>query len=251
MELWQRRGVTFGERSSLLKRNEALADITTDSLAFFEGLQGPILDVGCGDGIPTIALAQHHRVIGVDFASTMLQRAKRALSSTDFLIASIDHLPLQNSSVPAASCYFVLSDYGKRTPLLVELQRILCARGKLAVADYSSNDEFNNLLDDLQKKVLGRDRGMFRLDPKALTSEVEKAGFRVESSKEICYSLRTGFETFIDQLYLSSTGAEYRKKQLSEGQWKELLSEWLEGREISLTRRFVLVLSEKPYQEDL
>ncbi len=82
---------------------------------------------------------------------------------------------------------------------------------------------------------------MFRLNPRALASEVERAGFRIESSKEICYSLRTRLGTFIDQLYLSSTGPEYKKKQLSEDQWRELLSQWLEGREISLTRRFVLV----------
>lgn len=220
-----------------------------DSLAFFQDVQDPILDVGCGDGIPTATLAEQHRVIGVDFASTMLQRAKRSLSSTDFLRASIDHLPFQNGSVPAASCYFVLSDYTDRARLLSELKRVLHAQGKLVVADYSSNDEFNNLSDNLQRKVLGKDRGMFRLNSIALGNELERTGFRVKTSKEICYSLRTRLETFVDQLYLSSAGPEYKKKHLSEDQWGELLSEWMEGTEVHVTRRFVLVLAEKLYQE--
>jgi len=246
MELWQRRGTTFGKRSGLLRRNEALKGIMIDSLAFFQNLQGPILDVGCGDGIPTATMAQHHRVIGVDFALTMLQRAKRSLASTDFLRASIDRLPLQSGSVPAASCYFVLSDYSDGTPLLSELERVLSTQGRLVVADYSSNDDFNNLLDKLQRTILGKDRAMFRLDPRALAGEVEKVGFEVKTSREICYSLGTPLETFIDQLYLSSVGREYKEKQLSKERWNEFLSDWVEVTEVRVTRRFALVLAEKP-----
>jgi len=245
MDLWQRRGETFGRRSGLLRRGEALQAIMNESLLFLEGLEGPILDVGCGDGVPTATLVQHYRVIGVDFALTMLRRAKLNLPSADLLRASIDHLPLQNESVPAVTCYFVLSDYANRTSLLTELQRVLHARGKLVLADYSSNDDFNNLLDDLQKEVLGKSRDMFRLDSDALSREVEKAGFKVKTSRELYYPLKTRLDTFVDQLYLSSAGAQYKERQLTEDQWRRLLGKWVEGSEVHVTRRFALVLAEK------
>jgi ubiquinone/menaquinone biosynthesis C-methylase UbiE len=246
MDLWQRRGKTFGERSDLVKRNEAIEEVMTESLLHLQGIEGPVLDVGCGDGIPTGALIQHHRIIGVDFASTMLSRARSNLPSMDLLRASIDHLPLRSDSLPAITCYFVFSDYTDRHALLDEIRRVLCAYGRFVLADYSSNDDFNNLLDDLQKRVLGTGRGMLRLDPSALSLQVEEAGFKVRVSKEIPYRLRTRLDAFINQLYLSSVGVKYREKELREDQWRALLGEWVEGSEICVTRRFVLMLAEKP-----
>jgi len=245
MDLWQRRGETFGRRSGLLQRGEALRSIMNESLRFLGDLEGPVLDVGCGDGIPASSLVQRFHVIGVDFALTMLNRAKARLPSADLLRASIDHLPLRRNIMPAVTCYFVLSDYADRSSLLNELQRVLLPDGKLVLADYSSNDDFNNLLDDLQRRVLGKDRGMFRLDPDSLSREVEKAGFRVRTSRELHHPLRIRLDTFIDQLYLSSAGAQYKEKQLSEDQWRRLLEKRMEGSEVLVTRRFALVLAEK------
>ena len=245
MDLWQRRGKTFGERSSLLRRSEAIRGIMDESLFFLRGLEGPVLDVGCGDGIPTASLVQRHQVIGVDFASTMLLRAKSSLPSTDFLRASIDHLPLRSASVSAATCFFVLSDYSDPTALLNGLLRALRVQGRVVLADYSSNDDFNNLLDDLQVRVLGKGRGMFRISPEALSLQVRRAGFTVKAVKELPYPLTTPLDLFINQLYLSSVGAQYRERQLSADQWRRLLGEWVKGSEVHLTRRFVLVLGEK------
>jgi len=245
MQLWQRRGETFGRRSDLLRRGEALRDIMTESLRFLGASEGPVLDVGCGDGIPTATLVRHYHIIGVDFATTMLQRARLNLPSADLLRASVDHLPLRSGSVPASTCYFLLSDYATRTSLLNELRRVLQPNGKLVLADYSLNDDFNNLLDDLQRTVLGKDRGMFRPHPDVLKREVEEAGFRVQTASEVQHPLRIGFQTFIDQLYLSSTGAQYKERQLTEAQWRKLLNEWIEGSEVHVTRRFALVFAEK------
>ena len=245
MDLWQRRGETFGRRSGLLQRGEALQSIMNESLHFLGDLEGPILDVGCGDGIPTSNLVQRFHVIGVDFALTMLSRAKISLPSADFLRASIDHLPLRRNTIPAVACYFVLSDYTDRSLLLNELQRVLQPAGKLVLADYSSNDDFNNLLDDLQRRVLDKDRGMLRLDSDSLSREVEKAGFKVRTAKELRHPLKIGLDTFIDQLYLSSAGAQYKEKKLTEDQWRRLLEKRMEGSEVLVTRRFALVLAEK------
>jgi len=245
MDLWQRRGETFGERSDLVRRGETVQGVMNESLRFLGDLEGPVLDVGCGDGVPTSTLVQHYRVIGVDFALTMLQRARSSLPSVDFLRASIDLLPFANGVMSAVTCYFVLSDYSDRHLLLSELQHVLRPRGKLVLADYSSNDDFNNLLDDLQMTILGKDRGMFRLQLDDLSREVGKAGFKVKASRELYYPLRIPLDAFVDQLYLSSVGAQYKEKQLSKDQWRRLLEKWIEASEVHVTRRLALVLAEK------
>ena len=74
MDLWQRRGRTFSERSSLLQRAETIQGVMDESLLYLQCVKGIVVDVGCGDGIPTVSLVQGHQVIGVDFVSTMLSR---------------------------------------------------------------------------------------------------------------------------------------------------------------------------------
>jgi len=246
MDLWERRGRTFGERSSLVRRAEAMRGVMNESLLFLENIKGFVLDVGCGDGIPTVSLVQHHQVIGVDFASTMLLRAKSNLPSADFLRSSINHLPLRSCSMPAVTCFFVLSDYYDPIDIMEELGRVLQAQGRIILADYSSNDDFNNLLDDLQISLLGKGRGMFRLSPEAMRILVQRSGLKVEACKELSYRLTISLDTFISQLYFSSVGPQYRQRQLSEDQWRMFLGGWLTGSEVHLMRKFVLVLAQKP-----
>jgi ubiquinone/menaquinone biosynthesis C-methylase UbiE len=244
MDLWQRRGRTFGERSALLQRAEAIQGIMEESLLFLQCVEGIVLDVGCGDGIPTISLVQHHQVIGVDFASTMLLRAKSNLPSMGFLRASIDHLPLRSASISAVACFFVLSDYSNPTDIMNELQRVLQAHGKIVLGDYSSDDDLNNLMDELQVKILGKGRDMFRLSPEAMSILAQRLSLKTKNVRKLSHQLTIPLDIFIHQLYLSSVGAEYREKQLSEDQWRKFLGGCVKGSEVSLTRRFVLVLGE-------
>ena len=218
-----------------------------EALLFLEPVKGVVLDVGCGDGIPTTYLIQNHQVIGVDFASTMLLRAKASLRSIDLVTASIDHLPFPNSSIPAVTCFFVLSDYHNPSELATELCRVLQNHGRIVLADYSSHDDFNNILDELQVKVLGRGRGMFRPSPEAMAVMAEDSGLKVDTVKELTYPLTISLEAFVNQLYFSSVGPEYRAKQLGNDEWRKLLGERLRGSEIRLTRRFALVLGRRVY----
>lgn len=245
MDLWQRRGRTFSERSDLLQRAEAIRGVMDESLLFLQPVKGLVLDVGCGNGIPTISLVQHHQVIGVDFASTMLLRAKSNLPSAHLLRASIDYLPLQSASIFAVTCFFVLSDYSNPTSIVNELDRVLQVQGRIILADYSSNDDLNNLLDDLQVRILGKGRDMFRFSQEAMSILVRRSGLKVEAVKELSYRLTIPLDAFINQLYLSSVGSQYREKQLGKDQWRNFLGGWVKGSEVHLTRRFVLVLVEK------
>jgi len=245
MDVWQRRGRTFSERSTLLQRAEAIQGVIDESLQYLQRVKGTVLDVGCGDGIPTAFLVRHHQVIGIDFASTMLSRVKSNLASLDLLRASIDDLPIQSASIPAVTCFFVLSDYSNPTSIVTELCRVLRVEGRIILADYSSNDELNNLIDDLQVRILGKDRGMFRPSPDAMGSLARNAGLKAKAVKELSYHLIIPLDDFVNQLHLSSVGSQYREKGLSKGQWGEFLAKWLKGSEVHVTRRFVIVLGEK------
>jgi len=245
MELWQRRGITFTERSTLLQRANAIHGVMDESLRYLQGVKGIVVDVGCGDGIPTASLVQHYQVIGIDFASTMLSWTKSNLPSLDPLRASIDKLPIESASISAVTCFFVLSDYSNPTSILNELCRVLQVQGKFILADYSSNDDLNNLIDELQVKILGKHRGMFRPNPEGMSILVQRSGLNINAVKELSYDLTIRLDDFINQLYLSSVGPQYRERRLSENQWVEFLAGWLKGSEVHVTRRFGLVLSEK------
>ena len=245
MDLWQRRGRTFSERSILLQRAQAIQEVMDESLLYLQSIKGAVVDVGCGDGIPTASLVQHHQVIGMDFATTMLSRTKSNLPSLDPLRASIDHIPLRTASIPAVTCFFVLSDYSDPTNIMKELGRVLRAQGRIILADYSSNDDLNNLIDDLQARILGKSRGMFRPSPEAMSMLVQRTGLKVKAAEELAHPLTIPIDNFINQLYLSSVGAQYREKELSKHQWMMFLGGWLKGSEVHITRRFVLVLGEK------
>ena len=246
MDVWQRRGRTFSERSGLLQRADAIRGIMDESLLFLQCVKGLVLDVGCGNGIPTLSLVQRHQVIGVDFASTMLLRAKSNLPSVGFLRASIDHLPLRSDSIQAVTCFFVLSDYSNPTNIVNELQRVLQVQGRIILGDYSSDDDLNNLMDELQVKILGKGREMFRLSPEAMSILVQRSGLKVKTVKKLSHQLTIPLDTFINQLYLSSVGSEYRERQLNKNQWRKFLGGWVKGSEVHLTRRFVLALGENP-----
>ena len=126
-----------------------------------------------------------------------------------------------------------------------ELGRVLQVKGRIILTDYSSNDDLNNLIDDLQVRILGRSRGMFRSTPEAMSMLVRRTGLKIKAVKELSHPLTIPLVNFINQLYLSSVGVQYREKQLSKDQWMRFLGGWLKGSKVHLTRRFVLVLGEK------
>ena len=67
----------------------------------------PVLDIGCGCGLPTTKLlAQRFDVTGVDFSEVQIKRAERLVPAVSFLCADILAL-----SIPSASYLAVVSFY--------------------------------------------------------------------------------------------------------------------------------------------
>ncbi|MEM9277509.1 MAG: class I SAM-dependent methyltransferase [Pseudomonadota bacterium] len=114
---------------------EALAD-----LSFSCGL-----DIGCGTGHSTIALANHcDRVIGVDQSQSMLDQAIRH-PKVRYHLGSGEELPLAGSSMDIVTLAGVLS-YLDPAKTRSELLRVCCRNAYVLPHDFEVSTEELNLL---------------------------------------------------------------------------------------------------------
>lgn len=98
---------------------------------------GCALDLGCGAGASTAALAElASRRIGIDPYAPMVCAARRAVRGARFAVGAAEALPVATESVDliaaAGSLNFV--DLGA---FLVEADRVLAAEGRIAVTNFS------------------------------------------------------------------------------------------------------------------
>ena len=105
-----------------------------------------VVDFGCGGGIDVI-LAAHKvgkqgRVVGLDFAPQMIERARQAVSESGLQDEKIEFMvtDLENSQLPDSSADVVISNcvinlcHDKRA-VYTEARRILQTGGRLAISD--------------------------------------------------------------------------------------------------------------------
>jgi SAM-dependent methyltransferase len=104
------------------------------SFLLSEALPGErVLDLGCGSGAFTAALADAGaRPVGVEIADAALRRARSDHPSLDFRLAPIDGpLPLEDSSVELAWVSEVIEHIADTARSLSEIRRVLAPRGRL------------------------------------------------------------------------------------------------------------------------
>lgn len=103
-----------------------------------------MLDLGCGAGLDALLAARQvglaGRVIGVDMTPEMIVLARRhaaeaAVTNAGFRLATMEDLPVQDSSIDVviSNCAGSLSPANDR--LLAEARRVQVPGGRLAVAD--------------------------------------------------------------------------------------------------------------------
>ena len=85
---------------------------------------GRCLDVGCGTGVPTLAVAElGWSVIGVDVSSDLLERARsRGLEVVE---APANALPFEDASFDAATSFWTHTDIDGFAAAAAEVARVL------------------------------------------------------------------------------------------------------------------------------
>jgi ubiquinone/menaquinone biosynthesis C-methylase UbiE len=147
---WERmRSVLYG---SLFTREALLALLPP---------QWVVVDLGCGTGPLTVALAPHvARVIGVDQSAAMLRAARRATASFDNVElheGRLESLPLADATCDAALLVLGLSYVPDPAAVLSEAARVLRPGGRAVVVDLLPHDH-EHFRERMGQQWLGFDR---------------------------------------------------------------------------------------------
>ncbi len=93
------------------------------------------VDVACGTGMSTVALAQHARVaVGIDASTEMLRAARRA-TGTSYLLGRAERLPFADATVDAVTCCSGVHWFDQ-TRFFAELRRVLRPHGWVGLYDH-------------------------------------------------------------------------------------------------------------------
>jgi len=171
----------------------ASAAIADDALtarfvdAMGEAGRGRILDVACGPGIVTAALAAEAReVVAFDITPEMLRRAERrcadaGLTNVTFKEGNATHLPFPDGIFDGVVTRLSVHHFQEPRRVVDEIARVLRPGGTFVLADVvSSENEDESALQNAIEIL--RDPSHTRMLPQSeLLSMVEGAGFDVAS----------------------------------------------------------------------
>ena len=146
-----------------------------------------LLDLGCGPGIVTAALAPDLReVVAYDLTPEMLDQArqrcaKAALKNIRFEVGRAEQLPFENESFDGVVTRLTIHHFLDPQPVMNEVVRVMRPEGRLVVADVvsSENEEEAALHNALE---ILRDPSHVRMyPPRGLVELLQASGLRIIS----------------------------------------------------------------------
>lgn len=148
---------------------------------------GTILDVACGPGIVTAALAERaHEVIAFDLTPEMLRKAaqrcaKAGLSNVKFEQGSATDLPFAENFFDAVVTRLAIHHFTEPRRVFDEMFRVLRPGGILAVADVVSSEDAEESALQNAIEVLRDPSHVCMLPGSELLAMAQAAGFDIEA----------------------------------------------------------------------
>lgn len=128
---------------------EAAADIYAEAVGFMTALSGQpeiaievgqidsrskVLDIGCGPGILSAALAKcAGQVDGIDFSERMIIAARLSYPELNFQVANAEKLPYPQSSFDVTVCCYTAHHFARPEAVFTEILRVLKPGGRVVV----------------------------------------------------------------------------------------------------------------------
>jgi len=178
-----RQAETFSASSAIT--DSALTQRFVDALG--EAAQGSVLDVACGPGILSAAIAKSAReVVAFDLTPEMLKKATQrcheaGLANVSFREGNAAELPFADAAFDAVVTRLSVHHFDRPGRVMSEIFRVLRPGGRFVIADVISSEQPAEA--ELQNAIeILRDPSHVRMLPGSeLTSLIKDAGFAIES----------------------------------------------------------------------
>ena len=180
----------FTRQAETFSASAAIADAALTQrfvAALGEAANGSVLDVACGPGILSAAIAKSAReVVAFDLTPGMLKKAEQrcdeaGLANVSFREGNAAELPFADSAFDAVVTRLSVHHFDRPGRVMSEIFRVLRPGGRFVVADVISSEDSAEA--ELQNAIeILRDPSHVRMLPGSeLTSLVRDAGFAIES----------------------------------------------------------------------
>ena len=153
--------------------------------ALGDARHGRLLDVACGPGVVTAALAADaSAVVAFDATAQMLEKAKvrcaeAGLTNVEFRAGDAEHLPFDDAGFDGVVTRLAIHHFANPQRALDEMCRVLRPGGTAVIVDVaSSEDESDSKLHNAIERL--RDPSHVRMLPASeLDRRISRAGFRI------------------------------------------------------------------------
>jgi len=191
LSLYQKKGLDFAKSREFIFKK-----------AHF--LEGHILEIGAGTGYTTLALAKAgYKFVSIDNDKDALKIAAlnlayaKALSNVKFYIMDGKSMAFKNASFKSIICVNLFHHVDKVNKMLLEIDRILCANGKIILADF--NKRGMEIVNAMHKKE-GRVHENSNVRKKSVYSYFRAVGYEIKNYEDRCHWMLVGRKSINNQV---------------------------------------------------